>query len=86
MTLSGHGELIRFIEFARGLIAAGRADLSVEEAIDLWHAPAPCPDDPESTLVAVREAIADMEAGDKGTSVEELDRRVRERFFATTRS
>jgi hypothetical protein len=86
MTLSGQGELIRFIEFARGLIAAGRSDLSVEEAIELWHGPSPCPDDPESTLAAVREAIADMEAGDKGTPVEELDRRVRERFFTKARS
>ncbi len=86
MSLSGQSELIRFVEFARGLIAAGRIDLSVEQAVELWHGPSPCPDDAESTLAAVREAIADMEAGDVGTPVEELDRQVRARFFANQKS
>ena len=84
MTLTGQTELIRFVEFARGLIAAGRTDLSVEEAVELWHGPSPCPDDPESTIAAVREALADMEAGDEGIPFEELDRLVREKYFPKT--
>lgn len=85
MTLTGQGELIRFMEFARGLIAAGRNDLSLDQAVELWREPSPCPDDPESTLAALREAIADMEAGDEGVPVEELDRQVRARYFSHSR-
>jgi hypothetical protein len=85
MTLTGQSELIRFVEFASGLIAAGRTDLSVEEAVELWHGPSPCPDDPESTIAAVREAIADMEAGEEGMPAEEFIQQYRERHFAKAR-
>jgi hypothetical protein len=85
MTLSGQSELIRFVEFARGLIAAGRTDLSLEQAVELWHGPSPCPDDAESTLAAVREAIADMEAGEVGMPAEQFIQEYRERHFAKTR-
>jgi hypothetical protein len=86
MTLSGQGELIRFLEFARGLIAAGKTDLSPEQALDLWREPSPCPDDPQSTIAAVREALADMEAGDEGVPAEDFLREYRELHFPKTRA
>ncbi len=85
MTLTGQGELIRFMEFARGLIAAGRNDLSLNQAIELWREPSPCPDDPESTIAALRDAIADMEAGEEGRPAEEFIREYREKHFPKAR-
>jgi hypothetical protein len=78
MTLTSQSELVRFLGFIQELVAEGRTDLSIEQALELWREPFPCPDDPDATLAALREAIADMEAGDQGIPIEQFNREFRE--------
>ncbi|MBI4606151.1 MAG: hypothetical protein HY721_29645 [Planctomycetes bacterium] len=72
-------ELIRFHRFISDRLGQGAGDLSPEEALDLWRAENPSPDEHAEAVAALREAIADMKAGDSGQPLEEFDREFRER-------
>jgi hypothetical protein len=67
-------------------LAAGRDDLSPEEAVDLWRDLHPSPGEHEETVAAVRQSLADMAAGDEGRPMEEVDREIREAYFSNRRS
>jgi len=74
MKLTSQKELVQFLKFFQELVAEGRTDLSIEQALELWRQPCPCPNDPDSTLAALREAIVDMKAEDQGISIEQFNR------------
>ena len=48
--------------------------MTPENPLDVWHSQNPPATDFDDTVAAVREALADMEAGDAGTPFEEFDR------------
>jgi hypothetical protein len=53
--------------------------LSPEEALDLWRAEHPSPEEFAETVPAIRETLTDMEAGDTGTPLDEFDRQFRQK-------
>ncbi len=79
MATETRAELVSFHRFLSEKLADEGAHLSPEEAVDLWRAEHPAPDDGARDVAAVKEALADMEGGDRGLPLEEFDRRFRER-------
>ena len=55
------------------------SDSSLDEALDLWRSKHPAADDFEETVLAVKEALQDMEQGDSGVAFEQFDREFRAR-------
>ena len=60
-------QLQSFQEFAAKQIDNGGASLSMDELYSLWRANNPTPDELAESVAAVKAALADMEAGDRGT-------------------
>ena len=79
MATGTQGELSGFHDFLSGKLTSGTAQLSPEEALDLWRAEHPEANDFPNDVAALREALADMEAGDDGLPLEEFDRKFRQR-------
>ncbi len=78
MSIDPAPELVRFQQFL-GETLQRRTDLSPEEALDLWRQQNPSIDDFESTILAIDEAIANMDAGHPGQPFDEFDREFRQR-------
>jgi hypothetical protein len=76
MSIDPTAELARFHEFIASHMAKGNR-FSPEEALDLWRAENPSPDDAAETVQALRDALADMDVGDHGVPLEEFDRAFR---------
>ena len=72
-------ELTSFHRFIAEHLSEGRGDVSPEEALDLWRTHHPVADADDDVVLAVREALADMENGDAGVPLEEFDREFRRR-------
>jgi hypothetical protein len=66
MATDGTHELESFHRFLGRQIADGRGGLSPEECLDLWRAQHPDEGILAEDVEAVREALAEMEAGEKG--------------------
>lgn len=66
-------ELTSFHRFISEQLSVGHGNVSPEEALDLWRSKHPAADADEDVL-AVQEALADMENGDDGLPHEEFDR------------
>lgn len=79
MSMPANDELGSFYNYLSERIASGAADLSPEEAIDAWRAEHAPRDDYAETVVALRKAIAEMNAGDRGKSLTEFDGEFRQR-------
>ncbi len=73
-------DLRDFYRFVGDKIQSGECDLSPEEILDEWRAIHPNPAALEEDIAAIQEAIDAIEAGDKGISLEEFDRRFRAEF------
>ena len=72
-------ELSSFRDFLSQELAGGAARHSPEEVLDLWRAEHPAADDYPYDVAALKEALADMEAGDQGMPLEQFDRTFRQR-------
>jgi hypothetical protein len=73
---NSQSELSSFHQFVSEKLGS-TSGISPEEALDLWrsmHQPA---GETEETIAALREAIAQMNAGDVGVPIEEFDRQFR---------
>jgi hypothetical protein len=79
MVTGTQDELVNFHEFLSQKLRSSAARLSPEEVLDLWRAEHPVADDYASDAAALQEALADMEAGDRGIPLEEFDRKFRQR-------
>lgn len=79
MATGAQDELSRFRDFLSEKLTSDSARLSPEEALDLWRAEHPAADEYTNDIVALRQALADMESGDHGLSLEQFDREFRER-------
>jgi len=78
MSIDPTAELASFREFIAEHVRNGNA-LSPEEALDLWRTQNPSAEEFADTVQALREAIADMQAGDFGMPLDEFDRDFRRR-------
>jgi len=72
-------ELSSFHRFVSHQLQSGRDDVSPEEVLDLWREQHPEVDDADDSVLAVREALQDMEEGDEGIPLEQFDRDFRKR-------
>jgi hypothetical protein len=66
-------DLADFHQFIGDLLKSRDRDLTPEEALRLWRTEDPQSEDFEETVEALREALADMKAGDVGIPLEEFD-------------
>ena len=73
--MSTTSELRQFYEFLGQQLRTGSAELSPEEALDVWR----MQHHPSEDLLAIQEALDDMERGDTGIPFEEFDREFRAR-------
>ena len=65
-------ELDLFSNFLDGLRQESCEDISPEEAVAQWRAQQMSPEELQESVAALREAIADMEAGDRGVPFDEF--------------
>jgi hypothetical protein len=82
MNSNDSSELASFHEFVVEHLVKGKTQLSPEEALDLWRAGQPAPDEFSDAVAALGEAFADMDAGDTGQPIEEFMREFRKRRAA----
>ena len=85
VTASISNELEEFHRFVAEKLAQGERNLTPESAVDQWRDLHPCSEGLAEDVAAVREAIADMAAGDTGIPLEEFDRQFRERHNLPSR-
>jgi hypothetical protein len=65
-------ELESFHRFLGDRLAHGELALTPEECLDLWRAQNPSEEDIEADTLAIREALDDMQAGDRGQPLQEF--------------
>ena len=65
-------DLRDFHRFLGDQLAHGGTETTPEECLDLWRAEHPRNDELAADVQAVREALADREAGDSGQPIEEF--------------
>lgn len=73
MSIDVNSELADFHRFVGERLRDGGTKLSPEEALDLWRAANPEPNDYADSVAALREAVSDMQAGDTDISFEEFE-------------
>jgi hypothetical protein len=79
--MSPDSDLHSFYQFLTEQIERGDASMTPEVALGLWRSEQGLTDDE----IAIEEALADMDAGDTGITLDELDRRFRERHGLPTK-
>jgi hypothetical protein len=84
MTTCLPSELESFHHFLSQQLTRGCSSLSPEEALDLWRTDHPADEADAETVAASREALEDMESGDRGRSLDEFDREFRKRHPLVT--
>ena len=72
-------ELTNFHQFLSQKIDQFGDSTTPEQALDMWRMIHPAPRDFEENIDAVREALADMENGDRGLELETFDTEFRTR-------
>jgi hypothetical protein len=72
MATGTQNELVSFHRFLSERLTNEAEHISPEEALDLWRADHPAPDEPVDDVAALKEALADMEAGDCGLPLEQF--------------
>lgn len=76
MATDPHSELAQFQQFVGQHVQSG-TQLSPEEVLDLWRLEHPQSLDDDA--IAIRQALADFEAGELGTPLGEFEREFRRR-------
>ena len=79
-------ELERFHQFVEDKLGSSSADLTPEEVLSEWRATHPSPDDLSESVVAIKQALADMRAGDRGRPAEQVIAELRQRLESSARS
>jgi PHD/YefM family antitoxin component YafN of YafNO toxin-antitoxin module len=79
MSIEIQNELANFHAFIGQLLQSKQAILSPEQALDSWRDEHPPLEEDPETVEALREALEDFKAGDRGVTIEEFDRAFRER-------
>ena len=73
-------DLDRFHTFARHHLQNGGAELTLDELVDMWQATDLSPEELAESVAAVRAALQDLHAGDRGVSADEHVRMLREKY------
>jgi hypothetical protein len=73
------GELREFHRFLETKLVTDGADLSPEEALDEWRRLHPPEQAFDENVAAIREALEDVAAGDRGVPFDQFDRDFRKR-------
>jgi hypothetical protein len=79
MSTDARHEILSFHQFVAEQIRLGVPYSSPEEILEAWRLQNRTPEEMADDMQAVREALADMEAGDTGRRFEEFDREFRQR-------
>ena len=79
MSTDANKELQSFHQFIVQQLTGGNSSMSPEEALEAWRILNPSPEQFREDVQAVREALADMEAGDTGTPADEYFMNFRKR-------
>jgi hypothetical protein len=80
MSSNIENELASFYQFVGVKLNQKDADLSPEDVLDQWRAEHPIDDDDDvDDVTAVKQALADMAAGDEGRPFEEFVREFQHR-------
>jgi hypothetical protein len=67
MPVEANAELRSFGEYVINLVESGNAQISPEDAVLRWRKQNLSPEEFDEEVAAIREALDDMEAGDRGT-------------------
>jgi hypothetical protein len=70
MSTDSNHELLSFHQFVAEQLNTGGLRLSPEEALEAWRLRNRSPEEYAEDVQAIREALADMDAGDTGTPLE----------------
>lgn len=73
-------DLRAFRDFADAKLSNGGAEPTLDEAIALWDIENAPDDERDATVEAVKEALADMRAGDKGIPAREFLAEMRRKY------
>jgi predicted transcriptional regulator len=84
MPIDRANDPIAFRDFLEAKLAAAPPDFTLDDALARWEAANREGDDRAETLRAIREGLADVEAG-RTRPLEEFDREFRERRGLSTR-
>jgi hypothetical protein len=79
MSLDPNIELAQFQQFIANQVATG-STISPEEALDLWRQENPLESTFEDDVLALRAALADLDAGDRGIPLAEFEEEIRRRY------
>jgi hypothetical protein len=79
MSVDVNQELLNFHQFLAEQLRLGVPYSSPEEAVEAWRLRNRSPEEIAEDVQAIREALADMEAGDTGRPFEQFDREFRKR-------
>ena len=79
MSVQVQNELRDFHVFVGEQLARNPNGLTPEDALDLWRDQHPFPEDMAESVKAIREALDAMDAGDTGMTVDEFERRFRDK-------
>jgi hypothetical protein len=71
MSTEANYELQSFHQFIGEQLSTGHTSLSPEEALEVWRLQNRSPEEFQDDVEAIRQALADMEAGDLGTPIDE---------------
>lgn len=85
MAASVSDELEQFHRFIADKLAKGESAVSPEAAVDQWRELHPSSDDLAEDVTAIKEALADLAAGDKGQPLDQFDRDFRAEHNLTPR-
>jgi hypothetical protein len=79
MSSNVDNELASFHHFVAVKLLENNVDLSPEEALDLWREEHPHPEEFDDATEALKEAFADIAAGDNGVPFEDFEREFRKK-------
>lgn len=79
MSTDAHYELLSFHQFVTTQLNLGRSELSPEEALDEWRLHNRSSEEYAADIQAIREALDEMESGDRGVPVDEFLQNFRNR-------
>jgi hypothetical protein len=79
MSTDAYQELQSFHQFIGAQLNSGGRCLSPEEAVEAWRLENRTAEEYAADVQAIREALEDMDAGDKGIPWDEFDRDFRKR-------
>ena len=78
MSTEPSNELAQFHSYVAACLERGEV-LSPEDVLDRWRLEHPSHEEFEESVEAIRQALAEMDAGNIGVPLAEFDRRFRER-------